>query len=101
MVAAGKRLAPLASQEPHVPRQACLQSGGAGEEMHSPTPVAQFSDLLAYIKAVSNRIAKTSDPILTSAYVEQGLAGSQCLWLCSCHRLALQRRISTVSIYQR
>jgi len=48
MVAAGKRLAPLTSQEPHVLRLAYLQSEGAGEEMYSPTPIAQFFDLLAY-----------------------------------------------------
>lgn len=48
MVAAGKKLARLTSQEHHVPRLVYLQSGGAGEEMHSPTPIAQFSDLLAY-----------------------------------------------------
>lgn len=47
MVAAGKKLAPLRSQEPHVARLVYLQSGGAGEEMHSPTPIVQFFDLLA------------------------------------------------------
>lgn len=46
MVAAGT-LAPRTGQEqePHIPRLVYLQSGGAGEGMHSPTPIARFFHL--------------------------------------------------------